>query len=185
MLAGDSLSAGLPQTVLFYLLFDYLHSPLLLLLHCEKRVQHSTHTPPDNFPPPSQSNLSTMTSRSSSPSEQGETAYPNQMASSLAGLPVRPSQPSSGSSQAEGNSSQPGAIGAQKAKGSGQLKDFLDLAVSARKQSQLVGGSSLPLRDCSSQTTRGSSAADISSVSLLVSIQISSQRAENGTDHLI
>jgi hypothetical protein len=68
-----------------------------------------------------------MTSRSSTPSDQDEAAHQNSnpMASSLAGLPVRP-QANGSAGSGEGA----GAVGA-KAQGSGQLKDFLDLAVSS------------------------------------------------------
>lgn len=67
-----------------------------------------------------------MTSRSSTPSDQDEAAHQqaNPMASSLAGLPVRP-QANGSAGSGEGA----GPVGA-KAQGSGQLKDFLDLAVS-------------------------------------------------------
>ena len=82
-----------------------------------------------------------MTSRSSTPSDQDEAAHAaggNPMASSLAGLPVRPSV-----NGANGGGEGAGAVGA-KAQGSGQLKDFLDLAVSRQGGGWAVaGGSSL------------------------------------------
>lgn len=68
-----------------------------------------------------------MTSRSSTPSDQDDGALQasNPMASSLAGLPVRPSANGSGPAGEHQN-----GAGGPKAQGSGQLKDFLDLAVS-------------------------------------------------------
>ena len=67
-------------------------------------------------------------------SSESDDAAPNAMASSLAGLPVRAQQPSN-TAQANDQSDEAAHVSANKVQ-SGQLKDFLDLAVSYCRQSQ-------------------------------------------------
>lgn len=64
---------------------------------------------------------------SSDSSEADEPVYPHAMASSLAGLPVRPQGAQNGAAEDDQESTGAAANGAKAQ--SGQLKDFLDLAV--------------------------------------------------------
>jgi hypothetical protein len=64
---------------------------------------------------------------SSDSSETDEPVYPHAMASSLAGLPVRPQGAQNGTAEDDQESTTAASNGAKAQ--SGQLKDFLDLAV--------------------------------------------------------
>lgn len=86
---------------------------------------------------------------SSDSSEADEPVYPQAMASSLAGLPVRAPGAANGD---EGKDANGAANGAGKAQ-SGQLKDFLDLAVSTLALSPVPraeerGSTELELMEC-------------------------------------
>lgn len=123
-------------------------------------------------------------SSASSSSDAGDsttTAPPHALASSLAGLPVRVA--TDGAEPTEANGTAQTGTNTNKAQ-SGQLKDFLDLAVSSEESRRVVVSFGLAKRSarcgkrsksreltssCTLQTTRPAGTADISSVRFTIS----------------